>query len=224
MMTKFTDELWQDIESLMEKILALPFNRELAAGTLDRDTFRFYVIQDSLYLNSYSRGLSLAAARAPDADAMLRFAKSAQEAIEVERILHAGFLKQFGVTDADLAKADKSPTCAAYTNFILATAATQSYEELVAALLPCFWIYWHVGTTIAKDAAPDNPYKAWIDTYADEAFASAVKAVIGVTDRIAAAASPATRAAMKKAFVLSSIYEWMFWDSAYRGESWPVSI
>lgn len=223
-MTRFTDQLWQDISGLMDKILDLPFNRELAAGTLDTERFRFYVIQDSLYLNSYSRALSLAAARAPDAGTMLRFAKSAQEAIEVERILHAGFLKQFGVSDTDLKKAAKSPTCEAYTNFILATAMTQSYEELVTAVLPCFWIYWHVGTTIARDASADNPYAPWIGTYSDENFASAVRAVIAVTDEAAEAASPATRERMRKVFTLSSVYEWMFWDSAHRMERWPVSV
>src|SRR3546814_10170718 len=84
-MTTFTDDLWTGIGGLMEKIFALPFIQELAAGTLARDRFRFYVTQDSLYLNSSSRALSIAAARSPDAHAMLRFAKSAQEAIEVER-------------------------------------------------------------------------------------------------------------------------------------------
>jgi len=220
-MTSFTEQVLKDISGLMQKIYDLPFNRELAEGTLGEDTFRFYVVQDSLYLNSFSRGLSLAAARAPDASSMLRFAKSAQEAIEVERILHAGFLKQFGVTDKDLEQAQKSPTCTAYTSFILSTAATQSYEELVAAVLPCFWIYHDVGTTIARNVAPGNPYQPWISTYADEGFAEAVRAVMSVADETASAASPAIRDRMRKAFYLASVYEWMFWDSAYRMEEWP---
>lgn len=223
-MTTFSSELWAGIDALMARILALPFNRELAAGTLAPERFRFYVMQDSLYLNSYSRALSLASAKAPDASAMLRFAKSAQEALEVERILHAGFLQQFGVSHHDLAQARKSPACEAYTNFLLATAATGSYEELVAAVLPCFWIYWHVGQEIAKIAAPENPYQAWIDTYNAPVFADAVKAVIAITDETAEAASPDARTRMVSAFQLSSIYEWMFWDSAYRQEQWPVGL
>src|SRR5690606_30085157 len=105
----------------------LPFNRELAAGTLDPQRFKFYVMQDSLYLNSFSRSLSVAAAKSPDAGAMLQFAQSAQGAITVERALHAGFLRQFGVSDTELAQAEKTPTCAGYTNFLLATAMTGSY-------------------------------------------------------------------------------------------------
>ncbi len=220
----FTQEIWAESAGLLEKILALPFNRGLTAGTLSQDRFKFYVVQDSLYLNTYSRALSLVSAKSPDPDAMLRYAKSAQEAIEVERILHAGFLKQFGISDDDLARAEKSPTCAAYTNFLLATAAIGSYEELVAAVLPCFWIYWHVGQEISKVAKADNPYRAWIDTYTNDVFANAVKAVIAITDDVAAKASADGRIAMKKAFVLSSVYEWMFWDSAYKQEAWPVGL
>lgn len=219
----FTNEVWSDNQGLLARIMDLPFNRELAAGALSRERFQFYVIQDSLYLQDYSRVLSLAAARAPAADVMLQFAGSAQDAITVERALHGGFLKQFGVSPDDLARAQKSPACAGYTNFLLATSVVGSYEELVAAILPCFWIYWHVGCTIAETTDPDNPYRAWIDTYADESFASAVRAVIKITDDAAAAASPAIRTRMAEAFHRASVYEWMFWDSAYRMETWPVS-
>ncbi|MDA5194557.1 thiaminase II [Govanella unica] len=223
-MTKFSDDLWHGIDGLLTKILDLPFNRDLASGTLDADRFRFYVMQDSLYLNSYSRALSVASAKSPTTEAMLFFAQSAQVALEVERALHAGFLHQFGVSDADLAAAQKSPACAGYSNFLLATAATGSYEELVAAILPCFWIYWHVGQEIAKISAPDNPYQAWVDTYNAPAFADAVKEAIAITDATAAAASPAERQRMVTAFNLCSVYEWMFWDSAYRQEQWPVTV
>jgi thiaminase/transcriptional activator TenA len=92
----------------------------------------------------------------------------------------------------------------------------------VAALLPCFWIYWEVGSHLLAIARPDNPYQAWIDTYADEAFAQGVRKVIAISDRVAADATPAVRAQMLKAFVRASQLEWMFWDSAWRREAWPV--
>lgn len=220
----FTAEVWSDIGGLLDKILDLPFNRGLAAGTLARERFQFYVIQDSLYLQSFSRALSVAAAKAPDREAMLCFSQGATGAVTVEQALHAGFLDQFGVTAADLAAAEKSPTCMAYTSYILGIAATGSYGELVAAVLPCFWIYSHVGNEIAKTAAGNNPYQPWIDTYVDESFEKAVRDVIRQADLAAAAASDDDRAAMRRAFHRASIYEWMFWDSAYRREGWPVGL
>ena len=93
---------------------------------------------------------------------------------------------------------------------------------LVAAILPCFWIYHDVGVRIAKETAAGNFYQPWIDTYADEAFASSVQEVIRITDAAAAAAGAAERQAMGRAFIRSTQYEWLFWDSAYRLEAWPI--
>ena len=53
---------------------------------------------------------------------------------------------------------------------------------LLAALLPCFWIYAEVGRDIHARAAAANPYRAWIDTYAGEEFHAAVRAMIAATD------------------------------------------
>ncbi len=116
---------------------------------------------------------------------------------------------------------EPSPDCLGYTSFLLATAYHEPWEVLVAALLPCFWIYWDVGSRIARHAAADNPYRAWIDTYADEAFGEAVRTVIGITDRAAEATTPAIRARMMTAFVRSTQYEFLFWDGAYQQRGWP---
>jgi thiaminase/transcriptional activator TenA len=82
-------------------------------------------------------------------------------------------------------------------------------------------VYREVGLDIAGRASPANPYRTWIDTYADPAFGETVEAVSAITDR-AAAAAPPRRRAMLRAFLRSTQYEWMFWDSAYRREDWPV--
>lgn len=49
-MTSFTDQAWQRAAPLRAAIDAHPFNQELAAGTLSRDRFQCYIIQDALYL------------------------------------------------------------------------------------------------------------------------------------------------------------------------------
>ena len=95
---------------------------------------------------------------------------------------------------------------------------------LLGALLPCFWIYAEVGRYIHASAESSNPYRAWIDTYAGEEFHSAVRAVIAATDEAADTASPELRARMHDAFMRATQLEWVFWDSAYRLEAWPVSI
>ena len=94
----FTDGMWAEIAPLYEAMLALPFNCELAAGTLSRERFTFYMIQDAHYLGAFARALAMAAAKAPTPEAQVKFAGSAKDAILVERALHEGFFRTFGVT------------------------------------------------------------------------------------------------------------------------------
>ncbi|MDR3537035.1 MAG: TenA family protein [Acetobacteraceae bacterium] len=223
-MTAFSEAAWARTAPLRAAIHALPFNTELAAGTLSRERFRGYIVQDALYLAQYARALALAAAKAQDGGPFQTFAASALEAVAVEQALHGSYLTQFGLDADALARAEPSPDCLGYTSYLLAVGYQDPWEVLVAALLPCFWLYWDVGCAITRTAAADNPYRAWIDTYADEGFGAAVQAVIGVTDAAAAGTTPAIRERMMTAFIRSSQWEWLFWDGAYRQRGWPVPV
>ena len=166
--------------------------------------------------------LAIAAAKAPDAATVRWFAQAAGEAIAVEQALHARYLAEFGVDPETAAAAEPSPDCLAYTSYLLATAHQKPWEVTVAAILPCFWIYWDVAGAIVGSAAPDNPYRAWIDTYADPRFGEAVRAAIAIADRAAEAATPPIRDAMLAAFARSAQYEYLFWDGAYQRRGWPA--
>jgi len=213
----FSRDAWQSIETVYRAILEHPFNRELAAGTLEKARFQFYMKQDSLYLVDFARALALAASKAQTADDIVLLLQFSEGAIVAERGLHQHYFDLFGIT-LDVGKA---PGCFAYTNFLIAETTHQSYERGIAALLPCFWIYREVGLHIHQTAAPDNPYQKWIDTYSGKEFSEVVDQAIDLTDRVAAAAGEAQRREMLEAFEYSTRLEWMFWDSAYRMEPWP---
>ena len=99
-MTGFCDHAWQRTTELRAAIHGLPFNRELAAGTLDQARFPFYITQDALYLEQYARILAMAGARGPDGATLRLFAESALEAVAVEQVLHSQYLTQFGADPA----------------------------------------------------------------------------------------------------------------------------
>jgi thiaminase (transcriptional activator TenA) len=217
----FSEEAWERTARLRAAILQLPFNTELAAGTLVRDRFQSYIVQDAIYLGRFSRALAIAAAKAPDIETMQSFIQSALRAVAVEQALHGRYLRQFGMDPARIAEAEPSPDCLAYTSYLIAAAYHEPWEVLVAAVLPCFRIYWEVGCAIAGTAASDNPYRAWINTYADERFAEGVRTAVAIGDRAAAAATRASRARMLGAFIRACQYEWLFWDGAYQRRAWP---
>src|ERR1700730_2106234 len=105
-------------------------------------------MQDGVHLGHYARVLSLAAARARESATWQAFANSALGAVAVEQALHTRYLREFGVDPASVMAAEPAPDCLAYTSFLLATAYQEPWEIQVAALLPCFWIYWDVAQAI----------------------------------------------------------------------------
>src|SRR5262249_33648942 len=218
----FSREAWDRNAATYEVIRTMPFNAELAAGTLSEARFKHYITQDAHYLVGFGRALTLAAAKAPEADRIVQFAKSAEGAIVVERALHGSFFRQYGITPQVFERTPLSPACHHYVSYLIATAFAEPYEVLLGALLPCFWIYAEVGRDIHSRAAAANPYQAWIDTYAGEDFQEAVQRTIAAADEVAATASESLRERMQAAFARATQLEWIFWDSAYRLEQWPV--
>jgi len=221
-MTPFSQTAWAANAAAYEAIRTMPFNAELAAGTLSRARFTRYIVQDAHYLIGFGRALALAAAKAPHPDRIVQFARAAETAIVVERALHGGFFRDYGIGPETFAETPLSPPCDHYVSYLLATAYAEPYEVVLGALLPCFWIYAEVGRDIFSRAEADNPYRAWIDTYAGEEFGEAVAAMIAATDEAAGDASPKIIARMHRAYTQATRLEWLFWDGAYRGAAWPV--
>jgi thiaminase/transcriptional activator TenA len=221
----FCDEVWARSATLLRAIHQHPFNAALGEGTLDRRRFAFYIVQDARYLEAFSKALATASVRAGDSQEASFWSRSAHAALDAERTLHGGYIEEYGLTAADLSDIRTSPTCLGYSSFLQAVALTAPYPVLVAAVLPCFWVYQDVGAALLKQTGDiaDHPYRTWISTYADPDFAKSVEQAKEITDRLAATADGATRAAMTEAFVQATEYEWMFWDSAWHREAWPTA-
>jgi thiaminase/transcriptional activator TenA len=215
---KFTEQLWEDIKPVYDAILQHGFVAELMVGNLPSATFQYYIQQDALYLADFSRALNQLAARSVRPDDMLQFTQFAQNAILVERALHETYFTLYAIQP----ETKKMPACFAYTNYLLATTSLRSIAVGAAAVLPCFWIYRQVGKFIYQRAIQENPYRAWIDTYAGDAFDQSVTQMLALTDQFAELASPSEQAAMREAFRVSSRLEWYFWNDAYTQNQWLV--
>jgi thiaminase/transcriptional activator TenA len=222
MSPSFRNQLWGSIEAIYKQILDHPFVTGLTDGSLPDEAFRYYVLQDAHYLRSYAKALAVCSAKASQEQDIIMFAEHAAGAIVVERSLHAGFIADFGLTEHEAAAVPVQPTTLAYTSYLLAATQNGSFAEAVAAVLPCYWIYAEVGTALLERSSPNPLYARWIDTYGGEEFGATVAAVLELTDRLGEKLGAAEVAAMRQHFVTTSRYEWMFWDAAWRQESWPV--
>ncbi|MET3811620.1 hydroxymethylpyrimidine/phosphomethylpyrimidine kinase [Arthrobacter sp. UYEF3] len=196
----------------LDAIYGLEFIRGLAAGTLPERDFAYYLGQDALYLNGYSRVLSRASALAPSEAEQLFWSRSAQQCLEVEAQLHRNWLAGRTV------QAEPGPVTKAYVDHLHAASLAGGYGVLVAAALPCFWLYAEVGATLHREflaagAPAAHPYAEWLRTYADEAFAESTRQAIRYTDAAARRGSDGERSAMTAAFAQSARYEVEFFDA-----------
>ena len=220
--TRFRDVTWTAMQDVYARILAHPFIAGLTDGSLPRDAFAYYVIQDAHYLLDYARALALVGAKAPDEPALAMFAAHARGALEVERSLHAGLFRELGIAEDEVRASPVGPTTLAYTSYLLRSCHQGSFAEGLAAVLPCYWIYAEVGAALLERGSPDPLYARWIATYGGEEFGRIVADVLALVDRVGEAAGPSERAAMREHVVTTSRYEWMFWDAGWRKESWPI--
>lgn len=219
----FTEELAPVAEPIWDAIVEHPMVQQLGDGTLDEVPFQYWVKQDYVYLVEYSRVFAHGAAGAPDLDRMGRFAELLESTINTEMDLHREYAAEFGISENDLEAAQASPTTQAYTDFLVRTAATGTFGDLVAALLPCMWGFHETGLRLEEQGKPDHEqYAAWIEMYAGEEFGELTDWCLGLMDEVAAGASEADRQRYRELFHTSARYEYRFWDAAWRQEEWSV--
>ncbi|MEZ5356903.1 MAG: thiaminase II [Bryobacteraceae bacterium] len=213
--------MWSAAQPVYERILRHPFLLGLADGTLPRNRFEFYLVEDSKYLRAFGEALRIVAAKAPRAEWRRTLERHADEAIEVEREMQESLLK--GIP-ARQRQGLAAPSNYAYTNHLLATAARGSFSDGLAALLPCYWIYWEVGKGLQRRGSRNKDYQRWIDQYADPAYGTVVREVLGMMDTEAQSMDRAAHGRAIELFLTGSRYEYMFWDMAWRLEQWAPDL
>ena len=223
MAEKFSAQLRRRAGRVWRAIDAHPFLREIHAGTLPMNRFTYFILQDYVYLLDFAQVLCQGGAKSPDLETLELFCRHALGAVEVERSFHASFGESLGLSRRQLDAVPKGPVTQAYIGHLQSVARGGSLGELVAAVLPCYWIYGAIGRRLYKNR-PRKPkiYRQWIETYASEEFWQPVREQIRLMDKLGTVANGSERKLMAAHFILSSRYEFMFWEQAYRLQSWPV--
>jgi thiaminase/transcriptional activator TenA len=196
--------LWADNSDLADEALAHPFVRRLGDGSLPREVFASYVAQDAFFLESFARAYALALARSPDTATLLALA-DLLTGVREELGLHAAYAARWGI---DMACVEPAPATLAYSEFLLATAATGGVGLVCAAMTPCMRLYVWLGAALDANAA--GPYAKWVQTYADPGFEVLTTRLERLLDEQADDGS-AVRAAYRRAMRL----ELAFFDAAF---------
>jgi thiaminase/transcriptional activator TenA len=220
---RFFEQVRRQSQPIWDQVLEHPFIRGIADGSLPDQTFRYYIGQDYKYLVEYGRARAAAVVKASDLETMQIFAESVTYILVGETLFHRRAAEYFGRKLTDFLEGEKAPTNQAYASYLLAVAHTGTFGELVAACLPCLWGYGYVGRELLARGLPDHPlYADWIRTYGGDELRARSDRMCGLLDRIAERADADQRAKLAQHYLTCSRYEWMFFDAAYKHESWPV--
>lgn len=215
------DELFAAARPIWDAQVQHPFPRGIADGTLPEQTFKRWVLQDYLYLKEFARLFAWGVAKADRLESMGWYAYVLNLTLNTEMSLHRTYAERFGISTHELEAEPMWPTTRAYTDFLVRTAADGDMADLVAALLPCAWGYVYLARELTRDRMPAEPrYAEWLAQYSSDDFASAVDWLKAEMNRLAEGTLPAKRRRLVDLFVLSSRYEWLFWEMCWRGESW----
>ncbi len=229
---KPSERLRQVAAPIWDRILSHPYLQELKTGTLPVDTFRFYVQQDWLYLQEFARAAAVIAGRMPDSGGMRFMLNWVEPLVGMEYHFHRSHAAELGL-DFDHISWEMNEANWAYSRHMLAAAHGTSPAEGLAAMLPCPHVYSFVGDVLRDGpSCPQPMYADWIAFYAPGKVSSVEERtydrdarIIGLTaqfDELAAGLDDAAMARCERNYVISSRYEWWFWDTAYRRQNWPV--
>ena len=128
-----------------------PFVLGIQNGTLERDKFRYYIMQDFLYLKDYAKTYAVGVAKAKSVETANLFAKYIN-VMNGELDVHKGYMGKFAVTQEEIDAMKPSLDNLSYTSYMVRVAYDESEVEVLAAVLSCAYSY----EVIAKKIVADN--------------------------------------------------------------------
>ncbi|MBC6002549.1 thiaminase II [Paraclostridium tenue] len=215
---RFTDYLFNEVKDIWKSYLNHPFVNEIGEGTLPKEKFKRYLIQDYLYLKEFSRVFAMGMVKADTIKEMKFFNKAANGSIEDEAAIHIEYMKRLGVAPIVAEKCKLEMVSSSYISYMQAVSLTGGVKEIVMATLPCNWSYNYIGHYLYetyKDNLEGNYYKDWIKMYADNEFDEILKEWLEYTNHICKNLSEEEIKKLTEIFVKSSLYELDFWNMGY---------
>ncbi len=196
-----------------------PFVQELGTGTLDKGKFKFYLLQDYLYLLQYAKVFALATLKSDTEELMVAFAKIQYFTLTGEMNVHREYMTKFGITKKEILSVEPSLYNKTYTANMLSHGLTGGLAEVLATIFPCAWTYADYAKRLKEqyaDKLKDNFYRTWIENYASDEFANCFEWFYDTLDNLVLNMSNEQRKKIEKIFISSVEFEYLFWDMAYK--------
>lgn len=218
---KVSERIYQNIEEIWNSYYEHPFVTGIADGSLDPAKFRFYMIQDYIYLLDYSKVFALGILKAHTEKDMRMFADLVHGTLNNEMSTHKNYMERLDITSQEVSNAKASLTTESYTKYMLAIGHTNGIAEIVVAVLACSWSYLCIGQHIAKHypESVNHPfYGFWVAAYSSKEYEEANDILISLMDELTLHYTEEQLSYLMEIITNCSRYEYQFWDMAWNME------
>ena len=224
-MRGFSQELRKRTAKLWDAVHAHPFVCGIGDGSLPKEPFAYYLAQDYVYLVGFARVLAVGAAKAHGLEDMRRFAGLLRSTLEGEMDLHRRTCAAFGIGAEELERTEPALVTTAYTSFLLRACHEGGIEDVLCVLLPCAAGYVEIAQRLREGGLPEHPhYRDWIETYTDPEMLAVVDWLAARMDAFGANAGGEARARWHELYRTSARFELLFFEMAWKQESWPELV
>ncbi len=213
-----TNRMLEAARGIWEGYLAHPFVRGMADGSLDTEKFRFYLLQDYVYLFDYAKVFAQGVVKARDPAVMRMFASYVDSILNGEMDIHKGYMARLGIDEARAARCKPSLSNQSYTAYMRAVAAEEGPAEILAAVLSCALSYEYIAKWMVRThpGAENHPfYGEWVQGYAADEYAAANRALVEQMEALSAGYTEGQLERLVEIFVDCSRFEGLFWDMAW---------
>lgn len=217
---KITERLYCAAHPVWEECHAHPFVRGIGDGSLDLEKFRWFLLQDYLYLFDYARVFAYGVVKARAPELMRTFSSNVDVILGGEMKIHRAYMARLGITENQVFAVTPALPNLSYTHYMLAVAAAGSPAEIIAAILACSWSYAEIGARLNKiPGAAEHPfYGEWIQGYAGKEYQKTNSTLVELMDQLADGCTETEYQRLEEIFVNCSRYELSFWDMAWNLE------
>ena len=212
-----TQRLLASSKEIWKKFNEHPFVLGIQNGTLDINKFRYYMIQDYLYLLDYAKVFALGVAKGKSIETANRFAKYIS-VMNGELDIHSGYLAKLKITQDEINSTARSLNSLSYTSYMLRIAYEEGEAEILTATLACAYSYEFISKTIVKNnpsSTDDGFYSEWIKGYISEEYSNGNIAIMEDINRLTASYTENQLNHLSDIFITCSRYELAFWEMSW---------
>lgn len=194
-----------------------PFIKELSTGELSEESFKNYIVQDSLYLMDFARVYALGMYKSRTLKEIQNFYSILSFVNADETATRIKYLNKWGITQEEIEATEMKKENKGYTEFMLSIGLKEEIPEILMATLPCMFSYNFIAEEIMKGNPEIQSTKYWdfIKDYSSESYKECCMKWEAYADELCAGIEESRKERLVEIFKEASIHEMNFWDMSY---------